>query len=90
MSDPKLIPGQLKLPVSARSPWWELARRLLLAVAILVFTVLLVYFDRDGYRDNADPTTTTGRPRRRDLLHDGHAQHHRLRRHRAGRSRTPG
>jgi voltage-gated potassium channel len=56
VADPKLIPGQLKLPVSARSPWWELARRLLLAVAILVFTVLLVYLDRANYRDNADPT----------------------------------
>jgi voltage-gated potassium channel len=46
----------LKLPAPARSPWWELGRRLLLAVGILVFTVLLVWFDRDNYRDAADPT----------------------------------
>ncbi|HET9501606.1 MAG TPA: potassium channel family protein [Marmoricola sp.] len=26
-----------------------------MAVAVLVFTVLLVYFDRDGYRDNSSP-----------------------------------
>jgi voltage-gated potassium channel len=34
---------------------WELSRRVLLAVAILGFTVALVYFDRKGYRDNAHP-----------------------------------
>ena len=58
--DDKLIPGQLKLPVSPRSPWWELTRRLLLAIAILVFTVLVVYLDRGAYRDNNDPTTKVG------------------------------
>ncbi|HET6626817.1 MAG TPA: potassium channel family protein [Nocardioidaceae bacterium] len=46
--------GRLRLPAINRSPWWELGRRLLLAVAILVFTVALVYFDRDGYVDNND------------------------------------
>lgn len=45
------------LPDPARSPWWELGRRLLLALAILVGTVLLVYFDREGYRDGNDPAT---------------------------------
>jgi voltage-gated potassium channel len=58
--DAKLIPGQLKLPVSARSPWWELVRRLLAALAILVFTVLIVYVDRDSYQDNNDPTRKVG------------------------------
>jgi voltage-gated potassium channel len=48
--------GRVRLPASTRSPAWELGRRLLFAFAILVFTVLLVYFDRGGYRDNADPT----------------------------------
>jgi voltage-gated potassium channel len=43
------------LPARPRSPWWELTRRLLVAVGILVFTVLLVWFDRDGYRDGGDP-----------------------------------
>ncbi|WP_310963216.1 potassium channel family protein [Nocardioides terrisoli] len=46
------VPGQLKLPARNRSPWWELTRRLLLAVGILVFTFLLVYLDRGGYRDH--------------------------------------
>ena len=48
--------GLLKLPATTRSPWWELGRRVLMAVGILVFTVLLVYFDRDGYNDANDPT----------------------------------
>ena len=48
--------GRMLFPAAARSPWWELTRRVLLAVGILVFTVLLVYLDRDGYRDNADPS----------------------------------
>lgn len=46
--------GLVALPDRARSPWWELGRRLLLALAILVGTVLLVYFDRDGYGDSSD------------------------------------
>lgn len=47
--------GKLSLPDQVRSPWWELGRRLLLAIAILVGTVLLVYFDRHNYRDANDP-----------------------------------
>lgn len=46
--------GLIALPDRARSPWWELGRRLLLALAILVGTVLLVYFDREGYGDSSD------------------------------------
>jgi len=44
--------GRLSLPEHVRSPWWELSRRLLAALAILVGTVLIVYLDRDGYHDN--------------------------------------
>ena len=47
---------QVSLPAHTRSPLRELGRRFLLALGILVGTVLLVYFDSDGYRDNADPT----------------------------------
>ncbi len=46
----------MRLPAIIRSPWWELGRRLLAAIGILVFTVLLVYVDREGYVDNSDPT----------------------------------
>jgi voltage-gated potassium channel len=48
--------GLLKLPAPARSPLNQLLVRVATAVGILVFTVLLVYFDRDGYIDQTDPT----------------------------------
>jgi voltage-gated potassium channel len=44
--------GRVALPEHHRSPWWQLTRRLLAAVGILVGTVLVVYLDRDGYRDS--------------------------------------
>ncbi|MGI8900928.1 MAG: potassium channel family protein [Nocardioides sp.] len=47
--------GRLRLPAISRSPWWELTRRVLLAFAILGFTVALVWFDREHYRDGNDP-----------------------------------
>ena len=40
--------GVVSLPEIQRSPWWELSRRLLLALGILASVVLVVYFDRDG------------------------------------------
>jgi voltage-gated potassium channel len=48
--------GKINLPERVRSPWFVLGRRLLMAAAILIGTVLLVYFDRGGYADNNDPT----------------------------------
>ena len=48
--------GRVRLPAIARSPFWELTRRIALATGLLVVTVALVYFGRAGYRDNADPT----------------------------------
>jgi voltage-gated potassium channel len=56
----KALTGQLMLPASTRSPWWELTRRLLLAIGVLVVTVLIVYLDRHSYRDNADPDNDYG------------------------------
>ncbi len=49
--------GRIALPERTRSPWWELGRRILAALGILVGTVMLVYFDRHGYRDAGDATT---------------------------------
>lgn len=46
----------MALPDPARSPWWALTRRLLMALGILAGTVLLVWIDRRGYIDNNDPT----------------------------------
>lgn len=48
--------GRVALPERTRSPWWELGRRIFAALAILVGTVLLVYFDRHGYKDGGDAT----------------------------------
>ena len=47
---------RVRLPEMPRSPWWELMRRMLMALGVLLLTVLIVYLDRDGYTDNADPT----------------------------------
>ncbi|MGI8646461.1 MAG: potassium channel family protein, partial [Nocardioides sp.] len=47
--------GMVSLPERTRSPWWVLGRRLLAAIFILVGTVLMVWLDRDGYRDGNDP-----------------------------------
>jgi voltage-gated potassium channel len=54
------VRGTVSLPDVGRSPWWELGRRLLLAVAILGGTVLLVYLDRGGYTDVNDPQRRVG------------------------------
>ena len=56
-SSPEKRPsGELSLPAEVRSPWWELGRRVALAAALLLVTVLLVWFDRGGYHDGGDPT----------------------------------
>lgn len=47
--------ARVALPDPVRSPWWELGRRLLAAIGILVGTMLIVYLDREGYRDGNDP-----------------------------------
>jgi voltage-gated potassium channel len=52
--------GLLKLPAQHRSPWGQLFYRLMLAIGLLAFTVLLVYIDRDGYIDQNDPTQHVG------------------------------
>jgi voltage-gated potassium channel len=52
--------GRIRLPAIVRSPVWELSRRVILAFALLAFTVALVYLDREGYQDNNDPTLKVG------------------------------
>ena len=53
---PPIGPDHIRFPTRPESPWWTLTRRLLLASAVLIATVMLVYFDREGYRDGGDPT----------------------------------
>ena len=55
IEDPR---GRVKLPEGPRSPWWELGRRLFAALAILVFTVAIVWFDREGYVDARDDSVS--------------------------------
>jgi voltage-gated potassium channel len=52
--------GKVSLPDPVRSPWFSLGVRILAAIAILVGTVLLVYFDRGGYADANDPSAHVG------------------------------
>ncbi len=46
--------GYVVLPDRERSPWWSLTRRLLMAVGLIAVTVMIVYADKDGYRDSND------------------------------------
>ena len=46
--------GSVVLPDRHRSPWWSLARRVMMGVGIIAVTVLLVWVDRGGYRDTND------------------------------------
>ena len=46
---------QILLPASTARPSRQIRLRALLALAVLAVTVALVYFDRDGYHDNAYP-----------------------------------
>ena len=48
----------VSLPARSSTPAGELSRRGLLALALLVFIVALVYFDRDAYTDNYDGSVT--------------------------------
>ena len=48
----------VSLPARTVSPARELARRALLALALLTFTVAFVYLDRESYTDSADGTVT--------------------------------
>ncbi len=48
--------GSIRFPQIVRSPGWILTRRILIAVALLLATIAIVYADRTGYRDTADPS----------------------------------
>ena len=50
----EVAPDQIRFPAVPESPWWALARRLLMAFGVVLAMVLLVYLDREGYRDGAD------------------------------------
>ncbi len=79
-ADEHLVTHRVKLPRTVvERPLRQVAKRVAMALLVLVGTVLIVYADRDGYNDNADGSVDL--PRRR-LLRHRHPLHHRIRRHR--------
>lgn len=48
--------GQLSLPERMHSPWWHIATRLLIGLAIFGLVVLIVFAQRHGYHDANDPS----------------------------------
>ncbi len=56
-SDNAIAPilSTVTLPERVRSPWFALARRVVVALGILAGVVLIVWLDREGYRDANDP-----------------------------------
>ncbi len=54
-ADEQLVTRRVKLPRQVvERPLRQVARRLLMALGVLILTVFLVWFDRDGYHDNSD------------------------------------
>jgi voltage-gated potassium channel len=60
LNDAASTRGRVALPDPVRSPWFAMGIRILAALGILVGTVLLVYFDKEGYTDNNDPDAKVG------------------------------
>ncbi|CCA56886.1 Potassium channel protein [Streptomyces venezuelae ATCC 10712] len=56
-ADERISGPQIRLPRQVvQRPLRQVGRRLLMALAVLVVTVVIVYVDRDGYHDNANET----------------------------------
>ncbi|MET9952283.1 potassium channel family protein [Streptomyces sp. NPDC006339] len=56
-ADEKVTASRVRLPGRVvENPLRQVAKRLLMALGVMVATVLLVYVDRDGYHDNANET----------------------------------
>ncbi|MGW0331607.1 potassium channel family protein [Streptomyces sp. NPDC003011] len=54
-ADEHLVTHRVKLPRKVvEHPFRQVARRVLMALLVLVATALIVYADRDGYNDNSD------------------------------------
>ncbi|MCD7440339.1 potassium channel family protein [Streptomyces lincolnensis] len=54
-ADEHLVTHRVKLPRKVvEHPFRQVAKRVLMALLVLVTTALLVYVDRDGYNDNSD------------------------------------
>ncbi|MFF2850111.1 potassium channel family protein [Streptomyces sp. NPDC058001] len=54
-ADEHLVRSRVKLPRRVvERPLWQVAKRLLMALVVLVGTAFIVYADREGYGDNSD------------------------------------
>ena len=76
----------IHFPRMRPSPLRALGLRLAAAVGLVVAIVLVVYVDRDGYRD---VTEDAAEPARLRLLRGRHALDHRVRRHHPGHADGP-
>jgi voltage-gated potassium channel len=57
--DEKVVPSRVHMPRQVvERPLRQVGKRLLMALAVLLVTVLIVYLDRDGYHDNANETVS--------------------------------
>ncbi|MEV4944403.1 potassium channel family protein [Streptomyces sp. NPDC053755] len=57
--DEKVAPSRVHMPRPVvERPLRQVGKRLLMALAVLLVTVLIVYLDRDGYHDNANETVS--------------------------------
>ncbi|MFJ8667992.1 potassium channel family protein [Streptomyces sp. NPDC093600] len=55
--DEKVAPSRIRMPRQiVERPLRQVGKRLLMALAVLVVTVVIVYVDREGYHDNANET----------------------------------
>ena len=46
-----ILVGVVSIPENAESPWRLIGKRILIAIAVLLFATVVVYVDRAGYRD---------------------------------------
>ena len=60
MLEPRELPRLGPLRVREDAPGQTLVRRLALAISIIVAVAVMLWFDRDGLRDNAHPTQPPG------------------------------
>lgn len=49
---------RVQIPQDIPSPWLRITKRIVIALAVLCAVVLIVYIDRDGYRDNQEDGLT--------------------------------
>ena len=54
----EFVKASVSIPENKHSPWFGIAIRILGAVSLLIINAVIVYIDRDGYRDSVDNELT--------------------------------